>query len=69
MCSEENLKAMFTRVQKKKMLNRTKLHLSVTKANTYLLYTISWANLIKKKKVYLSTVILKGKLMFFLTRL
>lgn len=57
---------MFTRVQKKKMLNRTKLHLSVTKANTsFIIYNFMGKFNKKKKKVYLSTVILKGKLMFF----
>lgn len=49
------------------MLNRTKLHLSVTKANTsFIIYNFMGKfNNKKKKKVYLSTVILKGKLMFF----
>lgn len=47
------------------MLNRTKLHLSVTKANTSFIIYNFMGKFNKKKKVYLSTVILKGKLMFF----
>lgn len=60
---------MFTRVQKKKMLNRTKLHLSVTKANTSFIIYNFMGKFNKKKKSLPLYCYPKGKTDVFLTRL
>lgn len=65
MCSEENLKAMFTRVQKKNAEQDKIAPICHQSKHLFIIYNFMGKFNIKKKKVYLSTVILKGKLMFF----